>query len=233
VREFRGEEAYQSLVKEISEVFSRADLPEVIRLLDRNFGKNIFSLRSLFRDDQRKVLNQILESSIINATAVYRQLYEQNAPLMRFLVDLGNPLPKSFQAAAEFSLNRSLRETLMAEDPPLDRVQSLLEEARGLKIPLDEVSLGYSLKDTLERAAEKVRAQPEELSILRKLEALADLARALPFRVDFWRAQNIFFELMQSIYPEKRLRAEKGEKSAGEWVACFGSLGEKLHFRVE
>jgi alpha-amylase/alpha-mannosidase (GH57 family) len=233
VREFRGEEAYQSLVQEISDAFSRADLAEVIRLLDRNFGKNIFSLRSLFRDEQRRILIRILESNLADAGAVYRQLYERNAPLMRFLVDLASPLPKSFQAAAEFSLNRSLRDVLMAEEPPLDRVQSLLEEAKGLQIVLDEVSLGYALKETIERTAAKFSAQPAALALLRKLEGLAALARSLPFPVDLWRAQNIFFDVLQTAYPEKRLQAEKGEEEAQAWLEHFRSLGEKLHFRME
>jgi alpha-amylase/alpha-mannosidase (GH57 family) len=233
VREFRGEEAYQSLVQEIGEAFSRADLPEVIRLLDRHFGKDIFSLRSLFRDEQRRILIRILESNLADAEAVYRQLYERNAPLMRFLVDLGSPLPKSFQAAAEFSLNRSLRDVLVAEEPPLDRVQSLLEEAKGLRILLDEVSLGYALKETIERTAAKFSAQPADLALLQKLEGLAALARSLPFPVDLWRVQNIYFQMGREAYPQFRGGAEKGEDSAKTWVSHFTSLGDKLHCRVE
>jgi hypothetical protein len=233
VREFRGEEAYQSLVHEISEVFSRADLPEVIRLLDRNFGKNIFSLRSFFRDEQRRILNRILQSNLADAEAVYGQLYERNAPLMRFLLDLGNPLPRSFQTAAEFALNRSLRETLGAAEADADRVKNLLEEARALQIPLDEVSLGYALKDTLERAAEQVRAQPGDLSFLQKLEGLAALACSLPFPVDLWRVQNIYFQVGQEAYPQFRSGAEKGVDPAKVWVDHFTSLGDKLYCRVE
>jgi hypothetical protein len=232
VQEFRGEEAYQSLVQEISEPFSRADLPEVIRLLDRNFGKNIFSLRSLFRDDQRRILNRILESNLANAEAVYRQLYEQNAPLMRFLIDLGNPLPKSFQAAAEFSLNRSLRDALMAEEPPVDRVRSLLEEAVGLKIALDEVALGYALKETIERMASRFSAEPGDLSLLEKWEGLAALAVTLPFRVDLWKVQNIYFQVSREVHPQFRARAEGGEEPARAWMAHFAALGDQLHCRV-
>jgi alpha-amylase/alpha-mannosidase (GH57 family) len=233
VREFRGEEAYQSLVQEISETFSRADHPEVIRLLDRNFGKNIFSLRSLFRDEQRRILIRILESNLADAETVYRQLYERNVPLMRFLVDLGSPLPKSFQAAAEFSLNRSLRDVLVAEDPPLDRVQSLLESAKGLKIVLDEVSLGYALKETIERTATKFSAQPADLALLRKLEGLAALALSLPFPMDLWRVQNIYFQVGREAYPQFCDGAEKGEDPAKTWVSHFTSLGDKLHCRVK
>jgi predicted unusual protein kinase regulating ubiquinone biosynthesis (AarF/ABC1/UbiB family) len=135
--------------------------------------------------------------------------------------------------AAECALNRSLRETLEAAEPNAERVQNLLEEGKALQISLDEVSLGHALKNTLEGTAEKVRAQPEDLSLLQDFEALAGLARGLPFAVDFWKAQNIFFELLQTVYPERRLRAEEGEEAARAWLACFASLGEKLHFRVD
>jgi hypothetical protein len=88
IGEFRGEEAYQALGKEITEAFSRADLPEVIRVLDKDFGRNIYSLKSLFRDDQRQALHQILNASLEEAEGVYRQLYEHHASLMRYLLDL-------------------------------------------------------------------------------------------------------------------------------------------------
>ncbi len=233
VQEYGGEGAYQSLVQEISEAFHKADLPEVFRLLDRNFGKNIFSLRSLFRDDQRRILIRILESSLADAEGVYGQVYERNAPLMHFLVDLGSPLPKSFQSAAEFSLNRSLRGALVAEEPSLDRVQSLLQEAKGLRIALDEVSLGYALKGTIERIATRFRAKPEDLALLQKLEGLATLARSLPFSADLWGLQNIYFQVGREAYPKFRMGAEKGEGPAKTWVDHFISLGEKLSCRVE
>jgi hypothetical protein len=50
----RAPEAYGELVRHTSDAFYRADVPEVIRLLDRGFGTNIYSLKSLFKDEQTK-----------------------------------------------------------------------------------------------------------------------------------------------------------------------------------
>ena len=44
----------ETLQKTLSEVFSRADTAEIIRVFDEAFHKRTFSLRSLFRDEQRK-----------------------------------------------------------------------------------------------------------------------------------------------------------------------------------
>ena len=93
------------LVPDLIEAFTKADFSEAIRLLDRHFGESTYSLNSLFRDEQRKVLNLMLESSLAEAETVYRQLYEQQVPLMRLLTDLAMPLPKAFSMAADFFLN--------------------------------------------------------------------------------------------------------------------------------
>jgi hypothetical protein len=107
--DFHGEEAYGATVQEPGNAFSMADFPQVVLLLDKHFGTSTYSIRSLFRDQQRRVLNTILGSSLSEAEAHYREIYELRVPLMRFLTDLGIPLPRAFQAAAEFTINGDLR----------------------------------------------------------------------------------------------------------------------------
>jgi len=70
------------------------------------------------------------------------------------------------------------------------------------------------------------------LALLQKLEDLAALACGLPFPADLWRVQNIYFQVSQEVYPQFRIRAEKGEEPAQAWVAHFAALGEKLYCRV-
>ena len=79
VRAYRGKEEYNALKQELSDPFYRADFPEVIRLLDKHFGESTYSLRSIFYDDQRKILNIIMKSTLTEAEAVYRQLYQKRS----------------------------------------------------------------------------------------------------------------------------------------------------------
>jgi alpha-amylase/alpha-mannosidase (GH57 family) len=232
VREFRGEEAYQTLVQEISESFARADFPAVIRLLDRHFGESTYSLRSLFHNEQRKILRVILDSTLAEAEAVYRQLYQNQAPTLRFLSDLGMPLPRRFHIAAELILNTDLQRAFAAGDLDLGRITTLLEEARLAGVTLDKVSLGYTFKQTIERLAEWFRAEPADLTLLQKLQAAAGLARSLPFAVDLWKVQNVCYGMLQAVYADFRGRAEQGDKSAQMWVDHCNALGEKLLLRV-
>jgi alpha-amylase/alpha-mannosidase (GH57 family) len=229
VRDFRGEEAYQNLSKEINEAFSRADLPEVIRVLDKGFGRDIFSLKSLFRDDQRKVLDQILTSALSEAETAYRQLFEHQAALLRFLADLGQAIPKSLRVATELALNMNLRRAI--DELDLGRVLPLVEEAKRYDISIDGALLGYRMKEKIGQMAIDFRTQPANMEQLRKLEGIVNLACSLPFEVDLWKPQNVYFEMARSVYPEFRKKAEAGEEAAKSWVELFTRFGEKLSCR--
>jgi len=232
VQGFQGEEGYRALVQELTEAFTKADFPDAIRLLDRHFGESTYSLKSLFRDEQRKVLNLILESSLAEAETVYRQLYEQQVPLMRLLTDLAMPLPKAFSMAADFCLNTNLRRALEQEELDLDRITTLLEEAARGKITLDTAGLGYALQQTLQQIMGRLAADPTDLTVLKQLQAAAALVRTLPFEVDLWRAQNVYYELLRGVYPELLDKADQGDEEAHAWMERFIPLGEALRVRV-
>ena len=167
-----------------------------------------------------------------DAIALYRRLYEQNAPLLRFLQEMGHPLPRLFLSAAELAIGSELREAFEAGEPDLERVKGLLEEAAKFGIPLDEGGLGYALAKSVEGIAAGFRAAPTEISRLQSLDAVVGMGLALPFRVDFWKTQNLYFEMLQSVYPVYLQRSAEGDESAGEWVRRFTALGEKLSIRV-
>jgi alpha-amylase/alpha-mannosidase (GH57 family) len=240
VQHFQGDEAYRTTVEEMTAAFAKADFPEVIRLLDRHFGESTYSLKSLFRDNQRKVLNRILESTLAEAEAGYRQIYERHAPLMRFLNDLSMPLndlsvplPKALQMAASFILNIDLRRAFEVEAPNLDRVRMLLAEARLWRVELDTAGLAFGLQKTLERMIEQLWTSPTDLSRLLALRASADLIRSLPFELNLWNVQNTYYDLLQRIYPDVLDKADQEDEAAQTWVDHFLALGEALMIRVE
>jgi hypothetical protein len=54
----------------------------------------------------------------------------------------------------------------------------------------------------------------------------------LPAEVSLWRAQNLYYDLLENVYPDYRGKAEGGDESARAWVALFSALGDKLRIRV-
>ncbi len=227
-----GEDAYEQLVEEAGRAFERADFPQVIRLLDRHFGGVPYSLKSLFRDQQRRLLDRILATTRLEVETEFRQVYLRQRPLMRFLTDLESPLPAEFRAPAELVVNADLKRILADPGADLAEVRRLLDEARSLGLALDAAGLGYALGHGLLRLIEHLRERPDEPGLLERLENAATLAVSPPFETDLWNAQNVYYELLLTLYAERSERAAAGEAAAVLWVERFRGLGERLRVRV-
>jgi alpha-amylase/alpha-mannosidase (GH57 family) len=228
VREGQSEEAYRALVSEVMSAFSRADLPATLRALDHHLELT-YSLKSLFKDEQRRILAQILDSTLDEAAAAYRQVYEKQAPLMRFLSDLGTPLPQELHATAEFVLNAGLRRAFREDPLPLEQIHDLLGEASLFHVVLDGPGLSFVLRGTLHRLATRLAAQPGEFRTLQDLTAAVGLATTLPFEVDFWKIQNAYFRLPAEVVSSQREAAKGGDVPSQEWITCHEVLGTLLH----
>jgi alpha-amylase/alpha-mannosidase (GH57 family) len=231
VREGVDGEAYQQLNNSISEAFSQTDIPEVIRILDDFFDHETYSLRSLFRDEQHRILDLILESKLAEIENIHEQIYVDHAPLIQYVRGLDASLPKLFLHSAGFTLNNRLRRALKEVDLDLARIDTLLAEARLLGVDLDASTLEYTLRKRLEEVVPELAANPQALSSLLRLEALTDVARSLPFEVDLSKAQNICYQLLETIYPEKR-QFEQPDQETSQWITHLFSLAEKLRVRT-
>ncbi|MGD2126736.1 MAG: DUF3536 domain-containing protein [Desulfobacteraceae bacterium] len=232
VMRFTREESYQTMVKEVSEAFNDADFPQTIRLLDKFFEKSIYTLKSLFRDEQSEIIGLILESTLADAEATYRHLYEEHIPMIRFLTESGNPLPKALHFAAEFVLNADLYRAFKEEEVNAAPVQALLDAAKMAGVTVKADDLEFAFRKNLEFMAERFSASPSNTALLLKLENALQLLDSLPFQVNLWTVQNFFYDILHTIYPDQRRRAEDGDKSAQKWVQHYVPLCERLSLRI-
>ncbi len=231
VRAFRGDEAFDDMVREVGRVFARADFPETLRLLEAHVGETIYSLRTLFRDEQRLVLDRVLEETLGEIEGIYRRIYLQNAPLMLFLGDLDVPPPRPFQAAAEAVLNADIRRAFEEQAFDRERVVGLMNDAAAHRVELDGPGLGLALTATLERMAEEL-VDALDLEGLERMRDAVALARTPPLEVNLWRTQNLFWDLREKSYPELLRQAEGGDEEAQARVVAFNALGRALYVRV-
>jgi alpha-amylase/alpha-mannosidase (GH57 family) len=233
VRACDSREAYDEMAKRIADVFSKGDIPETLRALDRELGPASYSTKSLFRDDQRMVLGHILDSTLAEAEAAYRQIHENHGALIQFLADLGAPLPKPMATAAEFALNGMIRHELEADPIDAERVRNLADQVRAAKVNLDTTTLEFTLRASLERLINQFAANPGNLDLLNRIEACIALAHSLPFEVVLWKPQNVWFEIRRTAYDDFVKRAAEGDAAAAAWVERFRKLGQSLSAQVD
>jgi alpha-amylase/alpha-mannosidase (GH57 family) len=230
VRFFESDDAFQQLVAEFTETFNRADIPEVIRLMDRHFGESYYSLKNLFRDEQRKILQQVVASTGLDIENHYRQIAEQHTPLAKFFTDIGAPLPGALKTAVDFVLNCDLRRQFEKEDTDPVRVRALVQQCRDENVELQREALGYAIKANLDRRLERLIQSNDDLPCLITTAELAEVVRSIGIEVNLWKTQNLCFQMMKSAAPKRAAQARQGDAAAAEWLQYFTRLSEQLGF---
>jgi alpha-amylase/alpha-mannosidase (GH57 family) len=214
-------DGFAAASRDIRAAFERADLVEVVRQLDAHLH-DAFSLRSMFREEQRKLVKLLLGDTLDSVNATYRELYQQHAGLMRFVADLGVPAPKPLAVIAERALNHQLEQVFIASPIDAERADRALREAKERNVTLDQTRLEYALRRTIAKVARDWAEAPESTERLGELQTALTLVELLPFEVDLWRAQNVWYDIARD-----RLR----DHPEGDWLQRFLAVGAALNMR--
>jgi alpha-amylase/alpha-mannosidase (GH57 family) len=223
---------YETMKRDLSENMRVNGIASVIRVLDEYFSEPLLSIRALFRDEQRRILGLLSDSTLHEAESAFRQLHERYGPLVRFHATLGVPLPGVLRTAAEFDVNMQLRRLLEQEELPLSEIEILLRESRDERVALDETTF-MALKRAVERAAREFAAKPEDFERLERWEAIVSIMREAQVKVDLRQPQNEYYRMRKAVRPVVAASAGNGSSAANRWLQHFDSLGEKLSISPE
>jgi alpha-amylase/alpha-mannosidase (GH57 family) len=208
----------------------RADFPEVIRLLDQYYGSVNYSLTSLFSDEQRRIVKLILNTTLWDIENSLATIYQDHASLLHFLSQAGLPKPSALTLAAGFAINAGLRRVLESEPVDQAQMRSYLALAKADQVQLDTATLSYIVDQRMKRAMVELQSFAGSLEILERALVLAQAVKELPFELNLWQAQNIWYEIMRS--PNGEVSAlSKGDRA--RWDKSFNELGRCLSFDTE
>ncbi|HAP42314.1 MAG TPA: glycoside hydrolase, partial [Nitrospira sp.] len=236
IRDYQGHRAYSQLTSQFSDILHRGDIPELIRSVDKQFGGHFggatFSLRLLFRDEQRRIVERLLLSADQEAAAKLRELHREHATLVRFVGDLGIPLPRRVMASIEFTLNDDLLIELSAHEPNPQRIREILTEIEHMKVSFDAVTAEFRFRRNLEAATQTLAESPGSLAPLQRLNRLTGICAHLPFPINLWQVQTSFWTIADVNYPAQLKKARQGSITQQKWVQLVQSLAEKLKIRL-
>jgi alpha-amylase/alpha-mannosidase (GH57 family) len=233
VRRFNGHNPaevadYTAFCTEVERALRRANLPEVIRLIDRSFGGIAYSLTSLFADEQHRILRTILDRTLSEMEDSLRKIYEDHSSLLHFLSESNMAAPAPLALAAGFALNASIRRALEAESFNAGELEALLEQARADQVTLDDKLLGFTAGQRMKRAMIRLEAAAATdaglHSALHTAIGIAEALRVVPFQVNLWQAQNIWNDLLQR--SDARYWTEA-------WRTGLRQLGEAMNINVD
>ncbi|MGC9158145.1 MAG: DUF3536 domain-containing protein [Terracidiphilus sp.] len=224
VKPFRAAdtEEFETLVSQSAAAVQRALFPEVIRLIDRYYGRVDYSLTSLFTDEQRRIAQLILNSTLADIEQSLTTIYEEHASLLHYLSQAGLPKPPALTLAAGFAINAGLRRALEADPVDQAMLRSYLALARGDQIQIETQVLSYLADQRMTSEMLDLRTSPEKLETLDRALAMCRLLDELPFGLNLWQAQNIWYEILRA--SSRELNGMVGEDRL-RWEETFSELG--------
>jgi hypothetical protein len=229
----------------IEKAVTAADLPEVVRLIDGYFGESAYSLTSLFTDEQRRILHRILQPTLDEVEFSMTAIHREHASLLHFLSRAGLPQPGPLNIAAQIAVNSGLRRALEQEPIDSEKILALLETASTEMVVLENDKLGFLADQRMKHAMVRLQHEPADLGALTYALSLARTLHALPFGLNLWQAQNIWYELHlrgESLFtvhppsdePHGRRKGRAANQAAlAQWRQLFPELGRQLSINVD
>jgi alpha-amylase/alpha-mannosidase (GH57 family) len=219
------EAEFEAFAAQATEFVQHARFPEVIRLLDRTYGRVDYSLTSLFSDEQRRIVHLILNSTLWDIENSLTTIYEDHASLLHYLSQAGLPKPPALTLAAGFAINAGLRRALESDPVDVAQMRSFLTLAKSDQLPLETANLSYIADQRMKRAMVELQMSAGSLEILDRALTLARNLVELPIELNLWQAQNIWYEILGTAnYALTALL----EEDRPRWDKSFSALGACL-----
>ena len=232
VRRYQDEETYQKMVQEINDAFNQANIVDIIRLMDKHFKTNSYSLWYLFKDEQRKVIQKILQPNQEEAERSITQIYTDNYPIINFLKQLNIPIPQSLSVITQEAINLELNQLFSEDSMDLDRLENLIEEIQDWSVDIDKNTLEFKIEGWVNQTIENLNKQPENIDRIQEITATLSKLENIDINFYPWKAQNIYFQMKQELIPPFQEKVNQGDEKARLWLDEFKKLGVMLSVGV-
>jgi len=219
-----NESSFQEFTAKMQKAILCADMTEAVRIFVREFDSTGYSLRSLFRDEQQRILQLLLDTTLAEMEGTLRTMYDDHVSLLHYLSLSGMPKPPVLMLAAGFSLNADLRQELANEPFDVTRLRGLLTQIRADQVEVDSVSIPFVAGQRMLRAMQELELHLDRKYLDTALQ-ICDVLYDLPIQVDVWEAQNLW-------YTVSRARTFAATQDA-EWDQKFRELGMTLNIDVD
>ena len=231
IRKFGGEKAFSLMQQQMKAAFAKSDIAEIVRLMDKHFGTHTYSLWHLFKDQQRKVFDQIMSTTLDEIERSFRQVYENTYPIMQAMKEMNISFPKPFGSTIEFILDRDLYSLLEDKELNLEQMGRVVDEITRWSCEIDRAKLSYIASKKISGLMEKLSCTPEAVPFMQTIIELLDKLAILSLEIDLWEAQNTFFTLREKCYENMMRESTQKDQNVKDWLHYFTRLGRYLNIQ--
>lgn len=238
IKEYSTADEFNEVQKNLTQTFVNYPLTEIIRSLDENFGKEYYTLKDIFIEERRRILNTMIQGKTNKFSGLYKDIYEDGKASIFHFKNLGLTPPDEFKIAARYVLGiefnkliQNCEKTINEHD--LQEAIDVNNEAKALDIQLDKKLANAIFSEKITDAMYVLAKNPEVHTINAVLN-LFNYVDMLELRVDTSEAQNTYFnklhELLEDVVSDiDELKDEYDRK----FVLLLLELGSRLNINTD
>lgn len=239
IKEYSDDAEFNRIKNDLIKIYTMNTLTEIIRALDEYFGKEYFTLKDIFIEERRKILQILLKGKLEKFSQTYQEMYDEGKGSIYHLQGLGLSIPDEFKISAEYALSHKFNDIVVhsggfVEDDLIQQATDINFEAKKIDIKLDKSpsNLVFSKKilQNINRLVHSFEIQQADVVL-----EIFDNIRKLELNVDIAEAQNIYFtKIYHRIGEIIASETFKNKKSSNKrFVEMLLDIGENLNINTE
>lgn len=238
IKEFSDENEYITIQKELFRIFLLNPLTEIIRALDEYFGKEYFTLKDIFIEERRKILQIMLQDKMHKFAQTYEEMYTEGKTSIYHLQSLGLSIPDEFKLSAGYTLSRQFNDLIVHSSGFLD--QNIIQQAMDINFETKKIGIEIDKSATNQIFSQKILqnisrlAQNLEIQQAEATLELFDNIEKLELGVDISEAQNIYFNRIFHAIGEIIDNMNKSSQTQDrKFILMLLEIGQKLNINTD
>lgn len=197
IKEYSDEAEFNKIKTELIKTYLMNTLTEIIRALDEYFGKEYFTLKDIFIEERRKILQILLKGKLEKFAQTYQEMYDEGKGAIYNLQGLGLKIPDEFKISAGYALSHKFNDIVahsggFLESDLIQQAMDINFEARKMDVTLDKKTsnaiFSKKILQNMNRLVHSFEIQQADV-----LLEIFDTIEKLELQVDISEAQNIYF----------------------------------------
>jgi len=238
IKEFSDDDEYINIQKELFKTFMLNPLTEIIRALDEYFGKEYFTLKDIFIEERRKILEVMLKGKMNKFAQSYQEMYTEGKSSIYHMQNLGLSVPDEFKLAAGYTLSKQFNDLIVHSSGYIDHeiIQKAMDinfETKKIGIKIDKKAtntiFSQKISQNISRLAQNLEIQQAEVTL-----ELFDNVEKLELDIDIAESQNIYFN---KIFSQLKRVIENMNKSSNstdkKFIIMLLDIGQKLNINTD
>jgi alpha-amylase/alpha-mannosidase (GH57 family) len=221
-----NDETFDYLANQVKKHFLESNLAAILDTFKDYAEHKNFSFFNLFKDEQIKMLEKVLDENQELASSSYKKINERTYNMINVMRANNLPIPFLLSKNLQITIANELRETLhpKMEKLRVGKIKGLLDEIKKWDINIDKAQIAYSAGNLISRFISTKKDKPDEAKYYLKIkDTLKYLAQA--------GIHPPLSEMQERIFV--RLQDCHATNNNPELLDALTQLGEQLNLDIQ